>query len=80
MSSINSSRGGSYADSPDWVKSKKPTINSINRKGNKCFQYGVRISLNHEEIVQHAERIIKIKPFVNKYKLEGINFPSKKDK
>ena len=34
---INPNRGGSYIDSPDWIKSKKGTINSINKKDNKCF-------------------------------------------
>ena len=27
---INSSHDGSYIDSPDWIKSKKATINAIN--------------------------------------------------
>ena len=35
--------------------------------------------LNHKEIRKNPERITKIKPVVNKYKLEGINFPSEKD-
>ena len=35
--------------------------------------------LNHEEIGKNPERITKIKPFINKYKWEGINFPSDKD-
>ena len=34
---INPNRGGSFIDSPDWIKSKKVAINSINRKDNKCF-------------------------------------------
>ena len=29
---INPSRGGSYIDSPDWIKNKKATINPINKK------------------------------------------------
>ena len=29
---INFKRTGSYIDSPDWIKSKKATINPINRK------------------------------------------------
>ena len=29
---INFNRGGSYEDSPDWIKNKKPTINPINKK------------------------------------------------
>ena len=35
--------------------------------------------LNHKEIGKHTERIKKIEPFINKYKWEGINFPSEKD-
>ena len=34
---INPNRTGSYIDSPDWIKSKKATINPINKKDNKCF-------------------------------------------
>ena len=37
------------------------------------------VALNHEEIGKHAERITKVKPFTNKYKWKGINFPSEKD-
>ena len=33
---INPNRGGSYIGSPDWIKHKKPTINPINKKYNKC--------------------------------------------
>ena len=29
---INFKRGGSYIDSPDWIKSKKATTNPINKK------------------------------------------------
>ena len=43
-------RGRSYEDSPDWIKNKKAAINLINKKDNKCFQYVVAITLNHEEI------------------------------
>ena len=45
---INANRGGSYIDSPDWIKSKKATTNPINKKDNKCFQYAVTVALNHE--------------------------------
>ena len=31
---INLNRGGSYIDSPDWIKSKKVTIYPINKKDN----------------------------------------------
>ena len=71
--------GGSYIDSLDWIKNKKATINLINKKDNKCFKYPVTILLNHEEIGKHAERITNIKPFINTFKWEGINFPSEKE-
>ena len=29
---INLNQGGLYVDSPDWIKNKKATINSINKK------------------------------------------------
>ena len=46
---INPNRGGSYIDSPDWIKIKKATIDPINKKDIKCFQYAVTVTLNHEE-------------------------------
>ena len=73
---INLNCGGSYKDSPDWIKNKKATINPINKKDNKCFQYAVTVALNHEEIKRDRQRITKFKPFINKYNLEGINCPS----
>ena len=63
---INPNRGGSYIDSPDWIKNKKETINPINKKDNKYFQYAVTVALNLEEIGKNSERITKIKPFINK--------------
>ena len=65
-------------DSPDWIKNKKATINLINKKVNECFQYAVTVALNCKEIEKNAERITKVKTFINKYKWEGINFPSGK--
>ena len=41
---------GSYIDSPDWIKNKKATINPINEKYKKCFQYDVIVVLNYEQI------------------------------
>ena len=37
-------------DSPDWIKHKKATINSINEKYNKCFKYAVTVTLNSEQV------------------------------
>ena len=75
----NLNRSGSYIDSPDWIKNKKATINPINKKNDKCFQYAVTIALNYKQIGKNPERITKIKIFINKYNWEEINFPSGKD-
>ena len=71
--SIN--RGGSYIDSPKWLKDKKSTINSKNND-DKCFQYAVTLALNLDNINNHPERISKIKPFINKYNWKAIDFLS----
>ena len=76
---INPNHVGSYVYSPSWTQNKITTINPINKKDNKCFQYAITIALNYEETGKHAERKTKVKPFINKYKLERINFPSGKD-
>ena len=61
------------------MKFKKATINPINKKYSKCFQSAVTVVLNHEETGKNPEIMRKIKPFINKYKWEGLNFPSDKD-
>ena len=71
--SIN--RGGSYIDSPQWLKNKKSTINPKNND-DKCFQYAVTLALNLNNIDNHPERISKIKPFINKYNWKDIDFPA----
>ena len=75
---INPKCGGSYLDCPDWIKNKKATINLINKKDNKCFQYAVTVALNNDKIKIDPQRIIKIKPFISKYNWVGIHFPSEK--
>ena len=75
---INPNCGGSYIDSLNSIKNKKATLNSINNKDNKCFQYALTVALNHEEIKKDPQKI-KVKPFINKYNWEGINFPSGKN-
>ena len=46
---INLNCGGSYIDSPDWIKNKKATINPIYKENNKSSQYAVTVALNPEE-------------------------------
>ena len=57
---INPNHGGSYIDSPDSMKNKKATLNPINKKNNKCFQYSVTVALNHQEINKNLQIITKL--------------------
>ena len=66
---INLSCGGSYTDSPGWIKNKKATINPVNKKGSNFFLICCNSCI---------KRITKIKPFMNKYNWEGINYLSEK--
>ena len=75
LNKVSLSRGGSYIDSPKWLKNKKATINTKSR-ASKCFQYALTIALNYEQIKDHPERISKIKPFIDKYNWKEIGFPS----
>ena len=45
---INFTQGRSYNNSPDWIKIKKATINIINKKDSKCFQYTATVVLSHD--------------------------------
>ena len=72
---ISLNRGGSYIDSPKWLKDQKSTINPKNNY-DKCFQYAVTLALNLDNIDNHPERISKIKPFIDQYNWKDINFPS----
>ena len=54
---------------------KRATINPKN-KDNKCFQYSITVALNHQNIENHPERISNIKPFIDQYNWEGIDFPA----
>ena len=77
LNKISLNRGGSYIDSPKWLKNKKVTINPKNND-EQCFQYAVAVALNHEQIKSHPERISNIKPFIDQHNWKEINFPSHK--
>ena len=44
-----------YIDSAEWLKNKKATINAVNKKVDKCFQYAVTVSINHQNIKNNPE-------------------------
>ena len=76
LNKISLNRGGSYIKSPDWIENKKATINPQNKKDDKCFQYALTVALNHEKIKHDRERISQIKPFIDQYNWNEIDFPS----
>ena len=64
---ISLNRGGSYIESPDWIKNKEVTINPKNTKDNNCFQCAITVALNYQNIDHHPEIISKLRPFINNY-------------
>ena len=72
---ISISRGGSYIDSPKWLKNKKSIINPKNNDY-KCFQYAITLALNLDKINKNSQRISKIKSFIEEYNCKDIDCPS----
>ena len=68
----------SYINFQDWIKKKKAAINPQN-EDEKCFQYAATVSSNYDNIKWNPERVSNIKPFINKYNWEKLNYPSKID-
>ena len=56
---IRINRGGSYIDSPKWLKDKKSTINPKNND-DKCFQYAVTLALNLDKIKKTHKENLKL--------------------
>ena len=55
-----------------WLTAKKEaTINNDN-----SFQNALDDALNYQNIKTNPERISKLKPYINKYNWEGIDFPA----
>ena len=75
---VSFKRGGSYLDSPDWMKNKKAITNPKN-EDNQYFQSAATATLKYDKTESHPERVSNITPFANKYNWEGINYPSKID-
>ena len=75
---ISLNRGGSFIDSPEWLKIKKATINPKNND-DKCFQYALTVALNPEQIRKDPQRRTKIKPFIDQCNWKEIFASHKKD-
>ena len=63
LNRITISKGGSYIESPKWLKDKKCTINQKNTD-NKCFQYAITLALNFNNVDKHHQIISKINPLL----------------
>ena len=63
LNRITISKGGSYIESPKWLKDKKYTINQKNAE-NKCFQYATTLALNFNNIDKHHQRISILSPLL----------------
>ena len=72
---ISLKRGGSFADSPKWLKNEKATINSKNIDNN-CFHYALTVTLKYKNIKKYLQRVSKIKPFVEQYSWNETDLPS----
>ena len=59
---------------PEWEINKRTTVNSKNAE-NKCFQFSITVALNHQNIVNHPERISNIGIFIDQYNCI-IGFPA----
>ena len=75
LSKVSLSRGGSYIDSPKWIKNKKVTIN-LKNSDDKCFQYALTVALNHQQIKKNSQETSNIKHFIDKYNRKEIDFSS----
>ena len=58
-------RAESYIITPDWIASKKATINQKNEKDNKCFQWSIISELNYAKINEkELKKILKFKELI----------------
>ena len=69
---VNLNRDGLYINSPDWIKNKKATVSPINKKDSNSFEWVITVGLIYDEMGKQAERITKIKFFINNYNWKEI--------
>ena len=68
-------RGSSYNELSEWIKSKRVVVNPQN-KDEECFKWAVIVALHHEEIKHHPERISLLRPSQNQYNWKEFEFPA----
>ena len=62
-----------FVETPAYIGSKKAVLNA-KTNDNKSFQYSIRLPLLHKEIGKNPQRIAKIKPYINNFNWNNINF------
>ena len=62
-----------FIKTPECIRSKRAVLNS-KTNDNKSFQYSVTLSLYHEQIGKNFSRISNIKPYINNFNWDNINF------
>ena len=67
-------RGSSYNELLQWIKSKRAVINPQN-KDEECFKWAVIAALHHEEIKKDHQRISRLSPYEKQYNWKGLEFP-----
>ena len=58
------------------MNNKKTTINPQNTEDNNYFQYSIVAALNHQKIPNHSERINNLKPLIDNYNWNDLEFPA----
>ena len=81
---IDIRRGESYIISPDWIASKKATINLKNEKDNECFKWSITAGLNYNKIKEkELKKLLKFKRVdanFSSYQRYWENFEKEKEK
>ena len=79
---IDIRRGGSYIASPDWISSKKATINPKNEKDNECFKWSIIAGLNYNKIKEKELKTLlkfrKVDTDFSLYQRDWENFEQEK--
>ena len=65
----------SELNSLGWLRCKKEAIINNNNNNNN-FQNALDDVLNYQTVEKDPQWISKLKPYINKYNWEGINFPA----
>ena len=71
---INNEKNNTFIETPKCIKFKKAVLNPKSND-TKSFQYSITLSLYQKEIGNSFNRITKIKPYINNFNWNNINFP-----